>query len=280
MANETVKYHNDLNTIIMRRWTKEELNLFFAVLSKAKEKNSRILKIERDELRALINFKPTSNNRLEEVIKSSINKISTVTYFEDTTNVYEVFLIFNKFRYDKINHILEVKLNEEYDYILNRLTANFTIFELSEYVGLSSTYSKTMYRLLKQWRTIGVKKFAKNELYLLLDVPKSTQTTANFTNRVLNPIMDELKFIFKGLKIEPIRARKQGRPITHYVFSWQAEQVGVWVDNKYGSNKGKKTKKVKELPNWINETPQKSVPADPKKVKELQDKIALLTKKT
>ena len=41
MANEVVKYHNDLNTVNMRGWTKEEMNFMFAVLSKASRTRSR-----------------------------------------------------------------------------------------------------------------------------------------------------------------------------------------------------------------------------------------------
>ena len=35
------------------------------------------------------------------------------------------------------------------------MVQNFTIFELLEFTSLSSKYSKTLYRLLKQWRTQG-----------------------------------------------------------------------------------------------------------------------------
>ena len=35
MANEVVKHHNDLNTVIMRKWTAEEMNFFFAIIAKA-----------------------------------------------------------------------------------------------------------------------------------------------------------------------------------------------------------------------------------------------------
>lgn len=32
MANEVVKYHNDLNTVPMRNWTAEEMDFFFSIL--------------------------------------------------------------------------------------------------------------------------------------------------------------------------------------------------------------------------------------------------------
>lgn len=47
MANEVVKYHNDLNTVNMRGWTKEEMNFMFAVLSKAKEKGTDLIEFDK-----------------------------------------------------------------------------------------------------------------------------------------------------------------------------------------------------------------------------------------
>ncbi|MDU1429076.1 MAG: RepB family plasmid replication initiator protein, partial [Enterococcus faecalis] len=43
MRNEVVKYHNDLNTVVMRTWTSEEMNFFFAILTKAKEQGLKKL---------------------------------------------------------------------------------------------------------------------------------------------------------------------------------------------------------------------------------------------
>ena len=36
MTSEVVKYHNDLNTVIMRTWTAEEMNFFFRNTDKSK----------------------------------------------------------------------------------------------------------------------------------------------------------------------------------------------------------------------------------------------------
>ena len=35
MTNEVVKHHNDLNTVIARKWTAEEMNFFFAIIAKS-----------------------------------------------------------------------------------------------------------------------------------------------------------------------------------------------------------------------------------------------------
>ena len=53
MSNEVVKYHNDLNTVVMRTWTSEEMNFFFAILTKAKEQGLKKLVFDTDELKQL-----------------------------------------------------------------------------------------------------------------------------------------------------------------------------------------------------------------------------------
>ena len=42
--NEVIKYHNDLNTVIMRKWTAEEMNFFFAIIAKARKMTEKNLK--------------------------------------------------------------------------------------------------------------------------------------------------------------------------------------------------------------------------------------------
>lgn len=34
--NETVKYHNDLNSVSMRTWSADEMNMFFTIIAKIK----------------------------------------------------------------------------------------------------------------------------------------------------------------------------------------------------------------------------------------------------
>ena len=40
MAKEVVKHHNDLNTIPMRKWTREEMDFFFAIIAKLRNKGT------------------------------------------------------------------------------------------------------------------------------------------------------------------------------------------------------------------------------------------------
>ena len=67
--------------------------------------------------------------------------------------------LFNYFEFNTDNRTLDVQVAPMFEYIVNKLTANFTVYELAEFTSLKSTYSKTMYRILKQWKTLGEKEF-------------------------------------------------------------------------------------------------------------------------
>ncbi|XAD65639.1 RepB family plasmid replication initiator protein (plasmid) [Enterococcus faecium] len=41
MANEIVKYHHELNTIPLRKFTPVEMNLFFSIVSRMREKGDK-----------------------------------------------------------------------------------------------------------------------------------------------------------------------------------------------------------------------------------------------
>ena len=71
-------------------------------------------------------------------------------------NVIEQFTLFNKFKVDGDTQILYVSVNEEFFFLLNQLTSNFTRFELKEFVTLKSSYAKEFYRRMKQFKYTGV----------------------------------------------------------------------------------------------------------------------------
>ena len=44
--NEIARYSNQLNTVPMRKWTAEEQNFFFAIITQARDKGTALLKFE------------------------------------------------------------------------------------------------------------------------------------------------------------------------------------------------------------------------------------------
>lgn len=177
MANEVVKHHNDLNTVIMRKWTAEEMNFFFAIIAKARDKGTSDLVFDKYQLAELANYSIQHNKRFYDTMDSLANNITQLRYIEKTKNSIEYMPLFTWFRVDWEEDLsdmkAEVSVSPRFEYILNRLSANFTQYELQEFTTIRSTYAKTAYRLLKQWRTVGRKEFKVDEFKLLLDMPTS-----------------------------------------------------------------------------------------------------------
>lgn len=261
MANEIVKYHNDLNTVNMRGWTKEEMNFMFAVLSKAKEKGTELIEFDKTELTDLAQYSERHKMRLHDVLKNLVDHVTEMKYIEETTHSYEVMNLFQRFKVvwnkDYSEMHATIRLTSEFEYILNRLNANFTKFELEEFIGLRSTYAKQMYRLLKQWRTKGHKEWSVEDLRYLLAIPKCYKSS-DLDKRVFKPIVKELSPLFEGLKVKPIKKRTKGNPIIAYEFKWKPEKTNAWIPGQPQSNPNKPEKLSgnEGLPTWYSDTEQ------------------------
>ena len=245
MANEVVKYHNDLNTVNMRGWTKEEMNFMFAVLSKAKEKGTDLIEFDKTQLTELAQYSERHKMRLHDVLKNLVDHVTEMKYIEETTHSYEVMNLFQRFKVQWNEDYTEmhatIRVSSDFEYILNQLNANFTKFELDEFIKLRSTYAKQMYRLLKQWRTVGHKEWSVQDLRYLLAVPKNYRT-CDIDSRVLKPIIKELSPVFQELKVKPIKKRTKGNPIIAYQFSWTPEKTNTWIEGQPQPNPNKPTK--------------------------------------
>lgn len=261
MANEIVKYHNDLNTVNMRGWTKEEMNFMFAVLSKAKEKGTELIEFDKAELTELARYSERHKMRLHDVLKNLVDHVTEMKYIEETTHSYEVMNLFQRFKVvwnkDYSEMHATIRLTSEFEYILNKLNANFTKFELEEFIGLRSTYAKQMYRLLKQWRTKGHKEWSVQDLRYLLAIPENYRS-CDIDSRVLKPIKKELSKYFADFKVKPIKKRTKGNPIIAYEFKWKPEKTNAWIPGQPqpNPNKPKKLSGNEELPKWYSDTEQ------------------------
>lgn len=273
--NEVIKYHNDLNTVIMRKWTAEEMNFFFAIIAKARNQGVKELHFNTDEIKKLVNFTQKDEKRWKEAMKSTARKVTQLTYFEDNGKKFKVMPLFSLFEVDYEEKTVKVEVSKHFEYILNRLEVQFTQYELEEFTNIRSTYAKTMYRLLKQWRTVGKKEYGVNELRVFLDVPES-YSNGEVTRRVLEPIQKELSNYFLNFKYKVIKSNKRGNPVLGYEFTWKPEKTGEWEDNKYKKNDFYKAKKVESnVPNWVEKEYKHSATAEEQaKLEELRRRMS------
>lgn len=245
MKNEIVKYNNDLNTVNLGGWTKEEMNLFFTIIAKIRDKGVEKIILDTDDLKELTQFGDKHNKRWIDIMNHVGAKIIKLNYFEKNSSSNSYMTLFEKvsFPQDENNKQVSITVSREFEYVVNKISEKFTTYELSEFVGLRSIYSKTAYRLLKQWRTVGKKRFNIETFRKVMYVPENYRMS-DIDKRVLNKIEKELSFYFKGFKIKKIKENKVGSPVVAIEFTWKKEKT-----NKYNPNKYKKRKEI--IPAWF-----------------------------
>lgn len=239
MANEIVKYHHELNTIPLRKFTPVEMNLFFSIVSRMREEGDKTVRFTFEQLKDLSNYKATANTRFVDDLKSTYEKLLQLRFgrTSKTGLSVEMFVLFTKFKIngDVDDPYVDIQIFEDALPLLNNLD-EWVRYSLQQFSELQSSYSKTMFRLLKQWRTIGKVYYEKEDLHELLDIPKSYKQP-DIDKRVLKPIRQELTAIFKGLSIKKKYGKGRGKPVVGYTFTFKPEINKADDFNKHAPTK-------------------------------------------
>ena len=221
--NEVVKYHSKMNEVAFSKFTEQELNLFFMLCQQLKEKGSREIQLSFEQIRELVKYKFTGNDRLVKDLDRTYSKMLGLNIKLENEKEIIRFNIFTDYRISKEKKEITIRTHEYFEFILNSLDTFFTRFELNEFINIRSTYSKNMYRLLKQFRTTGYYKITVEEFRRLLDIPKNYRMS-EIDKKVLMHIKKELPNYFKKLEIKKIK--KQGkREIQFFEFTFEKEKI-------------------------------------------------------
>ena len=192
-----------------------------------------MVRIGFEELKELSEYDQRGERFIEDLMKMNRKLLKLNTEIQYGSKI-RMFAIFYYFEIDIEQRILDVCVAEEFVYLLNELKRNFTLFELRQYVSLSSTYSKAVFQMLKRFRNTGVWKVNADEFRSLLRIPKSYRW-ADIDKRVLTPVIRELSHIFEALMIKKIKARSAGSPVIALEFTFKKEKyVGHQVEKPHG----------------------------------------------
>ena len=283
MKNKIVKYDNDFNTVGLRGFTAEELDLLMTILHRIRNREMEEIKFSYYDLKQLIKSekKPT----IEQFSKSIMNinkKLLALNFTLVENDEIIQFALFKEFRTSPKKQILTVSVSERFKFLLNDFDpGKWTRFELEEFVDLKSSYTKEFYRRMKQFRSTGFWKCGIEEFRNLLDIPEKYRIT-DIDSWVLKPIQKELGEKY-NLKIEKKYGFSGGRGrsrVTGFEFKFSTEKkVDIVVDNEEEDNpiplsKPRKQKK-KEEKKVVPEIKSKIIEAIPKQEKEktLREKI-------
>lgn len=184
MSNETVTYHNEMNLAPLRKFTSVEIDLFFAMCNKLKEQDTNKLYLSN------YNYETRNLNRFIGDLQNIYKKMLEIAYRREDEDVIEFFVLFNHFKIHKTGKYLEISTNPDLKFVLNDITRNFTKFELKELTNLKSSYSKTMFRLRKQYKHTGYLKLSIDNVWLGSLKLNGWQTFISIASVILLAIID------------------------------------------------------------------------------------------
>jgi len=228
MSNELIKYDPELNTIPLRKFTPIEMNLFFSIVSRMRDKGDNTVRFTFDQLKELSAYKPTANTRFIDDIQSTYQKILGLRFGSRSKDGLdrEMFVMFTQFEIKGSAEVpyVDIQIYPKALKLLNNLES-WVRYALAEFRDLKSSYAKTMFRLLKQFRTTGYAYFSKEDFFELLDMPKSYWSSpSNVDKFVIKPIKVELTPLFRGLTIRKKYGKGRGKPVIGYSFTWKPER--------------------------------------------------------
>lgn len=241
-----IKYHNDMNLVAFKDFNQRELNIFFSICSLLKERGEEPVTFSFSDIKAIINVNVPNNNVFENLLVSTYDKLLQLQLGYRNDQKIVRFSLFTGYVVDKEKKEITINVNHDYAYILNELSKNFTVFELQEFNALVSSYSKNMFRLLKQYKSTGFYKVSIEEFRRLLDIPDS-YNMSKISVKVLDPIEKELSNYFEGFRIEKL---KVGRFIKFLQFSFKPQHytnnhvmtIDITAENSYDLAAGENRK--------------------------------------
>lgn len=238
---EIVKYHNDLNMeIVFPQFMEQELNIFMHLLHHLKKQPREKIKFTASQVSDFFGSAYNNGNlgfmlkkMAERMTKQGFKwtyesyneKLKQETIKTQYITMFPTFIVETKFNSNYPPEFpelisLEVRINPDFAYLLEKTNAYFTAFELSEYVMLSGKYVKNLYRLLKQFKTTGKVYFEWEKFKELMNVPPD-YCMSDIDKRILIPsikelskernLFDQKRIPFRDLAYAKIKGKGRGR---------------------------------------------------------------------
>ena len=207
MTGKKMIYHNEMSMFSLKEFSHREIDLFYSLCKKIEATDEKVITISFKEMQSISIYEKGSIQRFIKDLKATYNKLLAVTWEYEIEDIFESFHLFNSYKINKETKTIELTVQKESKHLLKNITSNFTKVELEEFSKLTSSYSKNMYRLLKQSETNGYLKIEIGNFRSILGIPDTYRMT-NISQRVLKPIDNELSPIFNNLQINKVKDKK------------------------------------------------------------------------
>lgn len=241
MENNLVVKHNDLIEARYELTLNEQRIILYSVsLLDRGKKDFDIVKIKVSEL---IDLLDTTEKRYTEFKLIAENLISkTLVIKKEKSELVTSWLA--SMEYIENEGIIELEFSQKLIPYLLQLKEKFTRYELKNVLSLKNKHSIRIYELLKQYESIGKRKFELEEFKKLLMIEDQYKRIYDFERFVLNIAVNEInKYTDINIDFEKI---KRGRKVIGLLFTIepknQKEQIYIEYLNELYDIKDMKIK--------------------------------------
>lgn len=230
--NEVVKYSNELHELKFNSMNEAQQNVFFTLLQQFRKASCDTLELDFNKLFELAQISQGTNYR-----KEILDKIGKLQEFKFRYEINELGdlrqdVIFPSIETDSKNKVLRIRVSQGFkDRYISSPLKGWTRYELAEFVGLSGTYTKTIYRYLKQFKSSGRWRIRYDDFKELLGVPEKYRAS-EIDKWILKPAIKELSaernlFDMRRTPFEKLVVikHKKGREIEALEFCFMPQPV-------------------------------------------------------
>ena len=241
-----VRYSNHMNEIKFKNFKEKDYDFLMSLCSRLKDQGANTIVLSFSEIKAISGYTSTNKKRFIQDLLGMNNKLLQITSSVISNNTIKQFALFVEFETDICNNTLTVSVNPKWSHLLNNLQANFTRFELEEFVSLDSKYAKTLFRLLKQYRSTGEYRVSVTDLRELMGCPEK-YTNYVFYRDILGPSITKVQEFYPTLNCEVQHARTKGNPVSGYVFKFSENPAQLTIDQGINEIRNRSLRKNKPI---------------------------------
>ena len=133
-------------------------------------------------------------------------------------------------RFLESKSVVGLRFSKEILPFISNLSREFTKYSLSDIAGMSSAYAIRIYELLSQYRSIGKREIAVENLRTMLELGKRYPLFADLKRWVIDTAVDQINE-YSPLSVT-YEQKKTGRKVTHILFSFKEKSKNINYHNE------------------------------------------------
>ncbi len=239
--NAIVRYHNNFNDAYpLKALTKKEdklLNLLFISLY---DKRGNKMNFTFDEISDSLGLAKKTPAYVYDFLKMADDKFKNYHFHQEiemeksSRPLYARVELFPTFIINPAEKILTVKLNADFEWLLNNLLNEYTSYSFREYGQLNNAYAQILFRQVKRWKVCGHLVFDDMRRFRKIFCVPERYRACDIMCRIINPAIEEISRIkgtVQGLRCNPVYKGKSHK-VAGFEFFWKPEKVTRAMDDR------------------------------------------------